>query len=358
MSLKLSLLGVTASLLVGIHAEQYPPLPTWKCTASGCVQQNTGVVLDKDAVKYAKGAPGQRTTSDYTAMGVTTSGNALTLYHYVNRNSASPRVYLIDRDTNKYVMMSLLGQELTVDVDFSTLPCGENGAFYLSEMEAGGRGGGGAAAGSGYCDAQCQGYCCNEMDILESNSQATSMTPHPCKGNSCDKAGCNFNPYAKGDRNFWGPGKTVDSSKPVTVITQFIASGGKLTQVVRKYIQNGKTINSGTISNCGNEGTYGGLTGMGAALGRGSKSFHVSYGGFDAWLGSPRRERFRDHEVNVLTSRVQSGPGYEHLERPQGANAMARPGQQWTMPKGSRNSGQHPSSESQHARRVFEHPVG
>jgi len=110
------------------------------------------------------------------------------------------------------------------------------------------------------------------MDVLESNSMATSMTPHPCKGNTCDKAGCNFNPYAKGDRNFWGPGKTVDSGKPVTVITQFVASGGKLTQVVRKYIQNGRQINSGTTSSCGAEGTYGGLTGMGQALGRGSKS--------------------------------------------------------------------------------------
>ena len=120
------------------------------------MQQNTSVVLDKDATKYAKGAPGSRTTADYAAMGVTTSGNAVTLYHYVKGNSASPRIYLLDSTTKKYVMMSLLGQELTVDVDFSTLPCGENGAFYLSEMEAGGRGGGGAAAGTGYCDAQCQ----------------------------------------------------------------------------------------------------------------------------------------------------------------------------------------------------------
>ena len=116
-----------------------------------------------------------------------------------------------------------------------------------------------------------RGYCCNEMDILESNSRATLMTPHPCKGNSCDKAGCPSNPYAAGDRNFWGPGKTVDTNKPVTVITQFLASGGRLTQIVRKYVQNGKTFNGGTISSCGAEGTYGGLVGMGQSLGRGGE---------------------------------------------------------------------------------------
>jgi len=112
------------------------------------------------------------------------------------------------------------------------------------------------------------------MDILECNSQATLMTPHPCKGNSCDKSGCPYNPYAQGQKSFWGPGagKTVDTSKPVTVVTQFIATGGKLTQITRKYIQNGKQINSGSIGTCGNEGTYGGMTQMGVSLGRGSRS--------------------------------------------------------------------------------------
>jgi len=64
---------------------------------------------------------------------------------------------------------------------------------------------------------------------------------------------------------------TVDTKSPVTVVTQFIASGGKLTQDTRKYIQNGRAFDGGKISTCGNEGTYGGLTGIGQALGRGSK---------------------------------------------------------------------------------------
>ncbi|CAK7228863.1 hypothetical protein SCUCBS95973_007025 [Sporothrix curviconia] len=254
-----------------MSAEQ-PLLPTWKCTTSGgCVQQNTSVVLDRDS-KLAKGAAGSRSAADYAAMGVTTSGNTLTMYHYVNSQPASPRVYLLDSDTNKYVLMALQdNQELPVDVDLSSLPCGENGAFYLSEMAADSSGG--AGSGTGYCDAQCpQSQCCSEMDILEANTMATAMTPHPCKGSNCDKSGCGYNPYASGQRNYWGPGKTVNMSKVLTVVTQFAASGGRLSQITRKYIQSGRQIGGGdTISNCGAEGGSGGLAGMGQALGRGSK---------------------------------------------------------------------------------------
>ncbi|KFY44339.1 hypothetical protein V494_01523 [Pseudogymnoascus sp. VKM F-4513 (FW-928)] len=262
-----------AGLPVALSAEAYPSLPTWKCTASGgCVEQNTSVVLDQVA-PFAQGDPGSRTADDYAAMGVSTSGNAVTLYHYVNSggtlNAASPRIYLID-ENGEYVMMSLLdNQELSVDVDYSTLPCGENGAFYLSQMEADGGSSGGAGAGMGYCDAQCQGYCCAEMDILESNSMATAMTPHPCKGDNCDSGGCGFNPYASGQPDFYGVGKTVDTGKTFTVVTQFTASGGVLSQITRKYIQNGQQIDSGVISSCGSVDGTGGMPGMGESLGSG-----------------------------------------------------------------------------------------
>lgn len=272
MSLKLLYASLVGSLLARVAvaqgSEEHPSLPTWKCTTSGgCVQQNTSVVLDKDS-KYAQGSAGSRKAADYAAMGVSTSGNAVTLYHYVKSNPASPRIYLLDAQ-GKYVLMNLLNQELSVDVDYSAVPCGENGAFYLSEMKAdGGGSSGGAAAGQGYCDAQCQGYCCNEMDILEANAKANAMTPHPCNGNNCDKSGCGYNPYASGQRNLWAPGGTVDTNKPFTVVTQFQGSG-TLTQITRFYIQNGRKTNGGTISSC--NGATGGLAGMGQALGRGSK---------------------------------------------------------------------------------------
>lgn len=285
--------------------EVHPQLPTWKCTSSGgCVEQNTSVVLDwdfrdihvvdgttscKSGNRLDQGlCPDSATCAkncvvepvDYAAKGVSTSGNALTMYHYVEVDgkltSASPRVYLLG-DDGDYVMMKLLNQELTVDVDFSEVPCGENGALYLSEMAADGSktpsqfNVGGAGFGNGYCDAQCAGYCCPEMDILEANSMANAFTPHPCNGNNCDSPGCGYNPYASGQQDYYGPGKTVDTTNPFTVVTQFAASGGGLTQITRKYIQNGRTIDGGgTITSCGSEGATGGLAGMGQSLDRGS----------------------------------------------------------------------------------------
>ncbi|KAK3376039.1 glycoside hydrolase family 7 protein [Lasiosphaeria ovina] len=327
---KSSYIKLAASLLAGVVVaqtpaatpEDHPPLLTWKCTNSGgCVQQNTSVVLDWDF----------RNPADYAASGVSTSGNAVTMYHYVKvggkLTSASPRIYLLNSD-GKYVMMNLLNQELSVDVDLSTLPCGENGAFYLSEMVADGSknpaqfNAGGAGMGNGYCDAQCQGYCCNEMDILEANSMANAFTGHPCKGNNCDKNGCGYNPYASNQRNFWGPGKTLDTSKPFTAITQFPASGGRLSQITRKYIQNGRTITSGSLNSCGSEGSTGGMTGMGQALGRGmvlAMSIWNDAAQNMAWLdsgtngpcasgqGSPSNIQSQHPDTHVIFSNIRWG---------------------------------------------------
>ncbi|EWC44736.1 endoglucanase EG-1 [Drechslerella stenobrocha 248] len=327
---KFSLAALTFSRLASAQvpgtttAENHPQLPTYKCTNSGgCVQQDTSVVLDWDYrwihsgntnCKTSNGrpntsvCPNQATCSrncviegvDYAASGVTTSGNSVTMYQYRTSNgvtnSVSPRIYLLGSDGN-YVTPKLLGQEFTFDVDLSALPCGENGALYLSEMSStGGRSStnpGGANYGSGYCDAQCPyqawkngnmdqagPYCCNEMDILEANSRANSFTPHPCNSNDCDKIGCSFNPYASGYRNYWGPGGTLDTSRPFTVVTQFITNdgttSGTLATITRRYIQNGRAVASANPSgdsiysnNCQSGVQYGGFNTMGQALGRG-----------------------------------------------------------------------------------------
>ncbi|KAG2421381.1 endoglucanase EG-1 precursor [Aspergillus terreus] len=328
-----------------------PSLATWKCTTGGgCVQQDTSVVLDwgfhwihtssSQSCTTSSGVnsalcPDEATCAkncvidpaNYATAGVATSGDTLTMHQYYQNNgvitNASPRLYLLGSDGN-YVMLKLLGQELSFNVDLSTLPCGENGALYLSEMSAtGGRNEyntGGAQYGSGYCDAQSpvmawrngtlntsgQGFGCNEMDILEANSRANSFTPHPCNGNDCDKGGCGFNPYALGQQNYWGPGGTVDTSKPFTITTQFITDDGTKTgtlkEIRRQYIQNGKIIANAKSSAgvdsitepwCesvdGAAATYGGLKRMGEALGRGMVlifSIWNDAGGFMNWLDS------------------------------------------------------------------------
>jgi cellulose 1,4-beta-cellobiosidase len=105
------------------------------------------------------------------------------------------------------------------------------------------------------------GACCNEMDLWEANSQAQALTPHPCNATgvklctgsacsndlavgTCDQAGCDFNPYRVGQHDFYGPGKTIDTTKPFTVITQFITDNGRdngnLAIINRMYKQHGR----------------------------------------------------------------------------------------------------------------------
>lgn len=98
--------------------------------------------------------------SDYSSYGVTTEGSSLHMKHLrADGSVASPRLYLLAGSEDKYEMLQLTGKELTFDVDVSKLPCGMNGALYLSEMaDDGGQSAlntGGAAYGTGYCDAQC-----------------------------------------------------------------------------------------------------------------------------------------------------------------------------------------------------------
>jgi len=153
----------------------------------------------------------------------------------------------------------------------------------------------GAKYGTGYCDAQCPhdikfingeanildwkpdsndpnsgvghyGTCCTEMDIWESNALASAVTPHictvqkqtRCEGTQCgdnpdhrydgvcDKDGCDFNSWRMGNQSFFGPNKIIDTTKPFTVVTQFITSdntpNGALSKINRIYVQNGQVI--------------------------------------------------------------------------------------------------------------------
>jgi len=199
-----------------------------------------------------------------------------------------------------YEIFKLKGKEFTFDVDVSNLPCGLNGALYFVEMDKDGgkskypTNKAGAKYGTGYCDAQCPhdlkwingeanledwqpspndpnsgvgkyGTCCVEMDIWEANSISSAYTPHVCnvKGQTrcsgaqcgdgsnrysgaCDKDGCDLNTFRVGVKNFYGPGLTVDTKKPFTVVTQFITKDGTpntdLSEIRRIWVQDGKVI--------------------------------------------------------------------------------------------------------------------
>jgi cellulose 1,4-beta-cellobiosidase len=231
----------------------------------------------------------------------------------------------------------------------------------------------GAKYGTGYCDAQCPtdlkfinglanvenwkgqdndknsgngryGACCAEMDIWESNSQATAYTAHPCTVNSeyrcdsngkecggfkegrdqgvCDQDGCDFNSYRMGDKTFWGPGLTVDSNKPMTVVTQFV--GSPVTEIKRKYVQGGKVIDNSNTN-------ISGITAANSLTDKFCKEAKVAFGDTDAFTDKGGMAQFAkslstgvvlvlslwdDHAVNMLWldssyPTDKSGPGIE-----------------------------------------------
>lgn len=164
---------------------------------------------------------------------------------------------------------------------------------------------------------------------------AAAYTPHPCstegptncEGSACgfgdgskvlcDKEGCDLNSYRMGDRDFYGPGSlfSVDTTRPVTVVTQFLTDDGTddgtLMEIRQFYVQDDKVIshasstipgvegNSVTDSFCTDQKTVfgtvdhfqakGGLRSMGEALKRGmvlSFSLWDDYSTQMKWLDS------------------------------------------------------------------------
>jgi len=225
------------------------------------------------------------------------------------------RTYLLDASGDEYQLFKLKNREFAFDVDASKLPCGLNGALYFVEMDADGgksrhpKNEAGAKYGTGYCDAQCPhdlkwingvanignwtpqatdpnaglgkyGTCCTELDMWEANSISTAYTMHACSvsqqtrcegiecgDNSgavtpeahrfdgvCDKNGCDFQTNRLGDKTFYGPGSNfkLDSTKKMTVVTQFVTDSGeddgKVNEVRRFYMQDGKKIETPSLT--------------------------------------------------------------------------------------------------------------
>jgi cellulose 1,4-beta-cellobiosidase len=322
--------------------------------------------------------------ADYSGTyGISASGNALTLKfvtHGPYSTNIGSRVYLLADDSH-YHMFKLKNKEFTFDVDVSNLPCGLNGALYFSEMPAdGGMTGNnkaGAKFGTGYCDAQCPhdmkfingeanilnwapspndpnagkgryGTCCAEMDIWEANSVSEAYTAHVCTtsglyrcdgtqcgdspnnryGGVCDKDGCDFNPYRMGQKSFYGKGMQVDTSKPMTVVTQFItkdnSDNGDLTEIRRFFVQNGKVFANPT-SNFSGLKPYNSITDSFCADGKslfGDKNDFAAKGGLRAMGNALNRgmvlvmSLWDDHEAYMLwldsnypTDKSASTPG-------------------------------------------------
>jgi len=273
-----------------------------------------------------------------------------------------------------------------------------NGALYFVSMPTDGgisaTNKAGVKYGTGYCDAQCPrdikfiegkansegwggadnnantglgntGSCCNEMDIWEANSISNALTPHSCvPGNSacttdatcgngdgnryngyCDRDGCDYNPFRMGNQTFYGPGKTIDTKKPVTVVTQFVTSdnteSGDLVEIRRLYVQGGKVWqqptsnvagisgNSITDTFCKNQKTVfgdnnhfartGGLKAMGDAFQKGMVLVMSLWDDYDVnmhWLNSPYPETADPSKPGVARGTCSTTSGKpEDVER-------------------------------------------
>jgi cellulose 1,4-beta-cellobiosidase len=114
------------------------------------------------------------------------------------------------------------------------------------------------------------GSCCAEMDVFEGNKAAAAFTAHPCSSSGqsrcqepdcghvdgvtgeCDGNGCDYNPYRMGNRLYYGPGLTINTSAKFTVITQFITGDGTdtgtLSEIRRIYMQNNVVISNSAVN--------------------------------------------------------------------------------------------------------------
>ncbi|KAK3305206.1 cellulase [Chaetomium strumarium] len=406
LSLASALLGVAHGQKPGSAKEVHPKITTYRCSnRGGCKAQTNYIVLDSLAHPIhqatslanncgdwgskpnATACPDKESCAkncimegipDYSQYGVTTQGTALRLQQLLDGRLVTPRVYLLDKSEQRYEMMHLAGAEFAFEVDAAKLPCGMNSALYLSEMHPTGARSklnpGGAYYGTGYCDAQCfvtpfingvgniegHGSCCNEMDIWEANARATHLAPHPCNkpglylcsgddecgdDGVCDKDGCAWNPYRVNVTDYYGASARfrVDTTRPFTVVTQFLTStpnppqNGKghnkkkeLTKIHRLYVQDDKVIESYTVDApglpktdsltdefCGATGAakylaLGGTRGIGEALERGmvlAMSIWWDEGGNMNWLDSGEAGPCDPWEGNPANiTKVEPGP--------------------------------------------------
>jgi cellulose 1,4-beta-cellobiosidase len=241
---------VLAALLALALSEKHPALTWQKCTKSGCSSVSGFVVTDQEV----RDTP--TSDIDYAAqLGVTSSGGSLSqklVTTYNGKKNIGSRLYLLASDETNYELFNFNGKELSYDVDLSAIPCGVNAALYTVEMPKAGTGVG-AAYGTGYCDANYVGGTgCAEFDIQEANNKAMVFTSHPCQSlgtttsnGQCQSDGCGFNAYRYGAKTFWGTDVNVNAK--ITVVTQFLTTGGSLSEVRRLYVQGGKKIPNPTL---------------------------------------------------------------------------------------------------------------
>lgn len=198
-------------------------------------------------------------------------------------------MYLGDQDNvggNSFWNPDLLGHWASVDIELASASCSCNAAWFLVSMPAHDWNGNPQKCGYNdyYCDANDVGGCwCPEMDIMEANKYAFQTTPHRCDQvnpsnkhyNHCDGGGCALNAWNV-DSNAFGPGKKIDTNKKFRMRTDFVESGGKLSEIKTTLSQDGG--NSYTFHQYSSQCQGGYLEAMGEALKQGMTFTGVIWG--------------------------------------------------------------------------------
>ena len=87
------------------------------------------------------------------------------------------------------------------------------------------------------CNVTGQHTCTSALECGDENLRYDGV---------CDKDGCDLNAYRAGQHSFFGQHMTVDTTRPFTVVTQFITADGSansdIVEVKRAYVQDGKYI--------------------------------------------------------------------------------------------------------------------
>ncbi|KAG8966593.1 hypothetical protein FRC03_011649 [Tulasnella sp. 419] len=285
------------------QVESHPMLAWQKCVTAGLCQTQAGwITLDADwrPLHSTEGVDSNWYSYIY---GVNTSGNSLQLNYITqywttsnpNGRNMGSRVFLM-ADNTHYQLFKLKNRETRFDVDASNLPCGVKGSLYFVAMDADGGmqkypdNNAGAQYGTGYCDGKCSrsvrfingeantwdwsqidewrgngfyGSCCLEIDAWEGNSISSALTyhacslvdPYRCEDVECDyiydKDGCDFNSYRNGDTTFYGNRGLIDTTKKMSIITQFYTIDGTdmgiLSEIRRVYVQDGKVVQNSKV---------------------------------------------------------------------------------------------------------------
>ncbi|KAJ5102423.1 CAZyme family GH7 [Penicillium alfredii] len=135
-----------------------------------------------------------------------------------------------------YQIFDLLSPEFTFGVDVSDLPCGRNGALYLSlwtQMAC--------PRDLKFINGQAnvEGWESSSNDV---NSGVAPLAMPP----PAILMAAILTHIVWVTKSFYGPNKIVDTTSPFTAVTHFITddgtSSGSLKEIKRFYVQNGKVI--------------------------------------------------------------------------------------------------------------------